>query len=131
MNSFRDICKLDILSNDNLEFLETKIKDVALRSLRYFNLNVLQHLSDSEFQALKNLSRLTKEVIIQKSDKGNSVVLVNKSDCIRHIEGILKDVNRFEKVSLKKDILNFAVNHKEHVNKQLRSISKNDSLTEQ
>ena len=61
-----------------------------------------QYLSDSEFQALKNLSRLKKEVIIQKSDKGNSVVLVNKSDYIRHIEGILKDVNKFEKVFLKK-----------------------------
>ena len=54
---FRDICKLDILSNENLEFLRTKIKDVALTSLRYFNLNVPQHLSDSEFHALKNLSR--------------------------------------------------------------------------
>ena len=128
---FRDICKLDILSNGNLEFLKTKTKDMALSSLRYFNLNVPQHLSDSEFQALKNLSRLKKEVIIQKSDKGNSVVLVNKSDYIRHIEGILKDVNKFEKVSLKKGILNFAVNHEEHINKQLRSISKNGSLTEQ
>ena len=99
---FRDYCKLDILSNKNLEFLKTKIKYVALSSLRCFNLNVPQHLSDNEFQALKNLSRLKKEVIIQKSDKGNSVVLVNKSDYIRHIEGILKDANKFEKVSLKK-----------------------------
>ena len=121
---FRDICKLGILSNENLEFLKIKIEDVALSSLRYFNLNVPQHLSDSEFQALKNLSRLKKEVIIQKSDKGSSVVLVNKSDYIRHIEGILKDVNKYEKVSLKKGILNFAVNHEEHINKQLRSISK-------
>ena len=61
---FRDICKLDILSNKNLEFLKTKIKDVALSSLRYFNLNVPQHLSDSEFQTLKNLSLLKKEVTI-------------------------------------------------------------------
>ena len=126
----RDICKLDILSNENLEFLKTKIKDVALSSLRYFNLKVPQYLSDSEFQALKNLCCLKKGVI-QKSDKGNSVVLVNKSDYIRHIEGILKDVNKFEKVSLKKGILNFAGNHEEHINKELRSFSKNGSFTEQ
>ena len=61
---FRDICKLDILSMESLEFLKTKIKDVALSSFRYINLNVPQHLSDSEFQALKNLSCLKKEVII-------------------------------------------------------------------
>ena len=78
----------------------------------------------------QNLSCLKKEVIFQKSEKGNSVVLVDKSAYIRHIEGILKDVNKFE-VSLKKGILNFSVNHEEHINKQLRSISKNDSLTEQ
>ena len=94
-------------------------------------MNVSQHLSDSEFQALKNLFRLKKEVIVQKSDKGNSVVLVNKSDYIRHIEGNFKDVNKFEKVSWKKVILNFAVNHEEHINKLLRSISKNGCLTEQ
>ena len=104
---------------------------MALNSFRYFYLNVPQNLSDNEFQALKNLSRLKKEVIIQKSDKGNSVVLVNKSDYIRHIEGILSDVNKFEKVSLKKEILNFAVNHEEHIKKQLRSTSKNGNLTEQ
>ena len=61
----------------------------------------------------------------------NFKILVNKSDYIRHIEDILKDVNKFEKVSMKKGILNFAVNHKEHINKQLRSIPKNRSLTEQ
>ena len=66
---FRDICKLDILSNENLEFLKTKIKDVALSSLRYFNLNVPQHLSDSEFQALKNLSSLKNKSLFKNPTK--------------------------------------------------------------
>ena len=74
---------------------------------------------------------MKKEVVIQKSDKDNSVVLAKRSDYIRHIEGILSDANKFEKVSLKKLILNFVVNHEEHVNKQLMTISKNGSLTEQ
>ena len=43
----------------------------------------------------------------------------------------MKDVNKFEKAYLKKGILNFTVNHEEHISKQLRSISKNGSLTEQ
>ena len=90
-------------------------------------MNVPQHLS--EFQALKNLSRLKKEVIIQKSDIGNCVVLLNKSDYVRCIEGILNDLNTFEKASLKKGILNFTVNHEVHINKQLGSISKNGCLT--
>ena len=43
----------------------------------------------------------------------------------------MKDVNKFEKESLKKGILNFTAYHEEHINKQLRSISKNGRLTEQ
>ena len=75
---------------------------MTLSSLRYFNLNIPQHLSYNKIQALKSLSRLKKEVIIQKSGKGNSVVLANKSDYIRNIEGILREVSKFEKISLKK-----------------------------
>ena len=59
---FRDIYKLDILSNENLEFLQTKIKHVALSSLRHFNLNVPRYLSDNELQALKHLSRFKKSL---------------------------------------------------------------------
>ena len=74
------------------------------------------------------MSHLNKEVTFQKSDKGNFFVLVNKSDYIGYIEDIMKDVNKVKKVFLKKGIINFAVNHEKHINKELRSISKNGSL---
>ena len=104
---------------------------MALSTLRFFNLNGSQHLSDNEFQALKTSSCLKKKNIIQKSDKGNSVALVNKSDYIRYIEVILSDVNKFGKVSLKNEILNFGINHEDRISKQLRSISKDGNLTKQ
>ena len=74
------------------------------------------------------MSHLNKEVIFQKSDKSNFFVLVNKSDYIGYIEDIMKDFNKVKKVFLKKGIINFAVNHENHINKELRSISKNGSL---
>ena len=39
------------------------------------------NLNKDEFLALKGLSS-NKDIILQKADKGNSAILVNKADCI-------------------------------------------------
>ena len=45
------------------------------------------------------------------TDKVNSVVLVEKDFYIRYIEKIFDDAVRFEKVKIKKKILNFSTHH--------------------
>ena len=70
---------LNILSNKDLDFVKTKIKEAALSSYWSYDNNVPQHLSKEEFLALQNLSQ-SKNVVIQTSDKGNSVIFVNKAD---------------------------------------------------
>ena len=67
-------------------------------------------------------------LIIQKADKGNSVVLVEKYVYIRHIEKILDDATKFEKVKIKKEILNFSINHERRMNDYLKSLEKSGSL---
>ena len=52
---------------------------------------------------------------IQKEDKGNSVVIVEKNIYLRHAETIRSDVNNFEKASIRKTILNFSINHEKDV----------------
>ena len=74
---FRDIHNLDILSNKDLDFVKAKTKEVALSSYRSYSNNVPQNLCKDELIALQNLSK-NKDLIIQKSDKGNSVVLVQR-----------------------------------------------------
>ena len=107
---YRDICNLEILSNDELDFVKTKTKETALSSFRQYNKNPQQNLSKEELTALINLSK-NKDIIIQKSDKGNSVVIVNKGTYIKRMENLLSDQREFEKVTLKNDIfLNFVVN---------------------
>ena len=81
-----------------------------MTSFRNNNTNIPQILSNEEFEASKDLST-THNLIIQKADKGNSVVLVAKNVYIRHIEKILDDVTKFEKIEIKKGILNFSINH--------------------
>ena len=99
---FRDICNLDILSNEDLDFVKAKTKEAALSSYRSYNNNVHQNLSKEEFTALQNLSK-NKDLIIQKSDKGNSAVIVQRQDYLEKMNDILSDQKKFSKVSLKDD----------------------------
>ena len=101
---YRSIDNLKILSGDNLDFIKTRIKDTALTSFRNYNANVPQHLSNEEFEALKTLSKNC-NLVIQKADKGNSVVIVEKDVYLRHMKTIISDHNKFEKISIKKGIL--------------------------
>ena len=53
----------------------------------------------------------SKNIVIQNSDKGNYVVIVDKKTYIRRMESLLSDQRKFERVTLKNDaFLNFVVN---------------------
>ena len=93
----------------------------ALSSYRSYSNNVPRNLSKEEFTALQNLSK-NKDLIIQKSDKGNSVVIVQRQDYLEKMN-ILSVQKKFNKVSLKDDtLLNFAINQEKHVDKVLKKI---------
>ena len=126
---FRDIRNLDILSNEDLDFLKAKTKEAALSSYRSYNNNVPQNLFMEEFTASQNLSK-NKDLIIQKSDKGNSVVIIQRQDYLKKMNDMLSDQKKFSKVSLKDDtLLNFAINQ-EKVYKVLKKFIESKSTTE-
>ena len=76
------------------------LKEAALSFYRSYNNNVPQNLSKEEFIALQNLSK-NKDLIIQKSDEGNSVVTAQRQDYLKKMDGILSDQKKFSKVRLK------------------------------
>ena len=80
--------------NENLDFVKTKIKDAALTSFRTYSGNLPRNLSDEEFEALQVLSKNT-NLVIQKSDKGNSEVILDKDVYIKHMESLLSDKAKF------------------------------------
>ena len=93
---YRSIYNLDSISNKNLDFVKTKIKDAALTSFRNYNANLPRNLSEEEFKALQNLSKNT-NLVIQKSDKANSVVVLDEDIYIKHMESLLSNKAKFEK----------------------------------
>ena len=57
-----------------------------------------------------------KDIVIQKSDKGNSVITVDQKTYVMRMENLLSDQRKFERVSLKNDaFLNFVVNQGKHI----------------
>ena len=62
-----------------------------------------QNLSEVEFVAVQNLSN-NKDLIIQKSDKVNSMVTVDRQDYIKNTDNILGDQKKFTKLNLKNTI---------------------------
>ena len=91
---YRDIKDLD-LPNEKTNFLKAKIKDCALSSFKLYNeKGAVSSLNKDEINALKTLSK-NKDLIIQKSDKGNSIVLINKSDYLDKMYNIQLQLKKF------------------------------------
>ena len=112
-----------------MDFAKAKTKEAALASYRSYNNNVPKNLSKEEFIALQNLSK-NKDLIIQKSDKGNSAVIVQREDHLKKLNDILSDQKKSSKVSLEDDTLfTFDINPEEHVDKVLKNLVESKSMT--
>ena len=128
---YTDILNLEILSNEDLDFVKTKTKETALLSFRQYNKSPQQNLSKEELAALINLSK-NKDIIIQKSDKGNSVVIVDKDTYIKRIENLLSDQRKFKKVTLRNGaFLNFVVNQENCIDTIFKKLLDSNSMSKE
>ena len=85
----KDINKNE-MPNEDRQFIKTRLKDPAFTSFWSHDCNSEINLSKNERLALNNL-RNNKNIIIQKSDKGNSVVLLDKGKCLEGMSKILNN----------------------------------------
>ena len=95
---FRDVAKLPV-SDNILERLKVEIKREAFSSYDNYSFWDELNISKEEHVALKGLST-NNNLIIQKSDKGNSVVLLNRNDYIKRLNEMLPDCSKFKKLNV-------------------------------
>ena len=74
--------------------------------------------------ALKGLSG-NKDIILQKADKGNSVVLVNKADYTKRMKELLSDASKFKEIAVEPLLLQHEGNIIEFL-KRVRSSATTD-----
>ena len=132
MNYFIEIIRnLEVLSNEDLDFVKTETKKTALSSFKQYNKSPQQNLSKEELVALASLSK-NKDIVIQKSDKGNSVVIVDKETYIKRMENLLSDERKFERVTLKNDaFLNFVVNQEKRIDTIFKNLVDSNSMSKE
>ena len=89
--------------------------------LQLDNKNPQQNVSEEELAALAYLSK-KKNIVIQTSNKGNSVLNVDKETYIKCMRNLLSDQRKFERVTLKNDaFLNFAENQEKCIDSIFRT----------
>ena len=114
---FRDVCNNSnkVSDDDCLLDLKCKIKDVGLPSLRWYNKrdHRFENLAKDEYTAFLSL-KSNNNIIIQKADKGNTVVILDRVSYVSEMEKLLADTSKFIKV---------AFNPKHKVNKEVRHLT--------
>ena len=90
-----------------------------------------QNLSKEELAILTDLSK-NKNIVIQKPDKGNSVVIFDKDTYIKTRENLLSDQIKFEIVTLKTDaFLNFLVNQEKRIDAIFKNLVDSSSMSKE
>ena len=93
-----EILKLPIEDHE-IEKVKTEVKKEAYSSFGNYNFWNKLNISKEEFFALKGLSS-NKDIILQKVDKGNSVVLVNKAVNTKRMKELLLNVSKFKEITV-------------------------------
>ena len=89
---------------DDLLHVKSKLLNIAFSSFRSFKkvAKYEKNLSDQELAALNSLIN-NKDIIVQKADKGNTVVLTDKAVYDGKMKEIVQDESKFKKLGIRSD----------------------------
>ena len=111
---FRDVKQEDLTC--------ARLLDTALSSNESFSSeqSPSENLAASEFKALRHLSK-NKNTVIQKADKDNTIVILDKISYISAIEEILNDHTKFSNLDIPADKeINYIANFEERITSDLK-----------
>ena len=123
----RDICNLYVLSTEDLDFIKTKTNDIALPSYRTYNNNM-----PNIYQKKNLMLSKIKQIVIQKSGKGNSIVIVDRDKYIERMENFWSDQRKFQKIALKDgSFLNFVTSQEKRIDKIYKKLHNSNTMSEE
>ena len=123
--------KSEEVPSEYLKILINKLLDTATSSYaKIKSFRIKSNLSIDEAKALKNLTK-QKDIIIQKTDKGNTVVILDKESYIEKMKELLSDTSKFEPLEIPPDKhLNFVIHSQDKIKNILKSLHDKKSLTD-
>ena len=107
-------------NSSDKELLESKLKELGLSSHRRLKHNLPEeNLSKKELGSLKDLSK-NPDIVIQKSDKGSYVVILDKKVYLEKIKEMLNKNNQLLKLSIQEGKnYNFVINLEKKIREPL------------
>ena len=123
---FRDI-KSNSESSVDLASVKARLQDTAFTSYSAFNNN----LSKSEFESLCKLKN-ENNLVIQKADKGNTIVILDDGSYLKSVETLLKDSSKFKNIPIapNKD-LNYIINSEKRATDLLKKLKNKNAISEE
>ena len=89
-----------------------------------------KNLFREEVKGLNNLVK-NKDLIIQKEDNGNDIVILNRSDYISKLSKILEDTSKFKRVNIDKGkALNHLIEMEERIIGPFKSLEDQVEISE-
>ena len=126
---FRDINNLEV-SNLNKECVKSRLRDSANTSFKQVSKISEKNLSKEEVKALNNLVR-NKDIVIQKADKGNKIVILNRSDYVSKLNKMLEDTSKFKRVNIEEGkALNHLIHMEERIIRLFKSLESQGEISE-
>ena len=119
------------MTTEEKDCFKTKLKDIALSSFKLFSdsCKFENNLSAEEINLLKALMR-NKDIIIQKADKGNTVVITDKDKYIEGVKRAISDSNKFVQLNITPDkYLNYIINVEKKFKQLFKDLLYNDKIS--
>ena len=119
------------MSSEETDRFKTKLKEIALSSYKLFNDNCQyeNNLSVEEIRSLKNLMRY-ETIVIQKADKGNTIVITDKEKYIEGVKNVISDNTKFVRINTPPEkYINYIVNVEKHFKELFKNLWKNDKIS--
>ena len=129
---FRDIKSNSEYSVD-LASVKAPLQDTAFTSYSVFNKDnfLPSNLSKNEFESqckLKNENNL----VIQKTDKGNTIVIFDKDSYLKSVETLLKDSSKFKNIPIAPDKdLRYISNSEKKITDLLKKLKNKNAISEE
>ena len=117
---YRDVDSLKVCNLDK-EFIKSRLRDSAFLLSKNTGKTLEKNLPKEEFDALKILLK-KKDIIVQRADKCNTVVMLNRKDYVCKMRNILNDETKFQKVYTDHDKI---LNHLFHMENRITDVLKN------
>ena len=95
----------------NRNFLKSKLKGICFSTLKSYSFDeVEKYLKEAESIALTNLIK-RKDLVIQKADKGNTVVITDRTKYLEGVKSLLSNNSRFMQLPINEGKwLNYIIN---------------------